>query len=356
MMQVRIGKRFPARRDSAAFSLEVAFETKAGITVLFGPSGAGKTLTLDCIAGFATPDDGRILVDDALLFDAAAHVSLSPQARRCGYVFQSHALFPHMTVRENLLFACARGPRLGQRRKVGEMLERFRLTDVAGRRPHEISSGEKQRCSIARALVAAPKVLLLDEPARGLDAPMRAELYALLGELHAEFETPTLVVSHNLEESFELGDQMLVLYNGRLAQSGTPRQILEKPASIEVARLLDQFNLLPVEIVALDPGRNTSRVRFDEFELTGTYLPGHFRGDRVWMGVRPEELLARAREGKPAANQVPSKLERVVETPHGVRLEFERDLSVALARDEYERLRHVRDWVVEFRPEVLRLL
>src|SRR6202011_2441556 len=119
------------------FSLDVEFRAATGITVLFGPSGAGKTLTLDSIAGFVRPDEGRILVDDEILFDAAARVCLAPQARRCGYVFQNYALFPHMTLRKNLEFAAERIPRLERHRKINEILEKFHLLDVSGRRPLE---------------------------------------------------------------------------------------------------------------------------------------------------------------------------------------------------------------------------
>ena len=141
MIQARIRKTFPLRKDSSGFSLDVDFRAAAGITVLFGPSGSGKTMLLDAIAGFVRPDEGRILLDDAILFDGAAGVHLSPQARNCGYVFQSYALFPHMTLRENLAFAAERRPRLERHRRVNEMLERFRLTEAAGRRPHEFPEG-----------------------------------------------------------------------------------------------------------------------------------------------------------------------------------------------------------------------
>ena len=157
MIQARIAKRFPPGSESAEFSLEVDFQAAGGVTVLFGPSGAGKTLTLDAIAGFVKPDTGRILLDDEILFDAAAQVNLRPQLRHCGYVFQNYALFPHMTLRENLSFASERSPRLERHRRVNEMIERFRLGAVAGRRPHELSGGEKQRCSIARALIGDRK-------------------------------------------------------------------------------------------------------------------------------------------------------------------------------------------------------
>src|SRR5579864_2229882 len=120
MLQARLRKTFHARSDSAEFSLDLEFSAAAGITILFGPSGSGKTLTLDSIAGFVRPDEGRILLDNDLLFDGAAGVQLTPQARNCGYVFQNYALFPHMTLRENLVFAAERRPRLERHRRVNE--------------------------------------------------------------------------------------------------------------------------------------------------------------------------------------------------------------------------------------------
>ena len=190
------------------------FEAGDGVTVLFGASGAGKTLTLDSIAGFARPDAGRILLDDRILFDGEAGVSLRPQDRGCGYVFQNYALFPHMTLRENLAFAAERLPRLERHRRVNEMLDRFRVAEFAGRYPHEVSGGQKQRCSIARALIVQPRLLLLDEPARGLDAPLREDLYDLLRELRGDFRLPILLVTHDLEAAFAVGDEMLV-YDSR---------------------------------------------------------------------------------------------------------------------------------------------
>jgi molybdate transport system ATP-binding protein len=357
MIHARIAKHFPAGAESAGFSLEVEFKAAAGVTVLFGSSGAGKTLTLDAIAGFIKPGSGRILLDDEILFDAAAGVNLPPRRRNCGYVFQNYALFPHMTLKENLLFAAERRPRLERHRRVGEMLERFHLGEVAGRRPHEVSGGEKQRCSIARALIGGPKLLLLDEPARGLDAPLRTELCDVLRQVRAEYNVPILMVTHDLDECFAVGDEMLVLREGRIVQSGAPRKVLDQPASVEVARLLGIPNLFQVEITALDPGRNTSRVRLDQCELTGPYFPGRLKGDRVWLYVRAEELRAREADGAhPPANRVPARLLRVSERAQGVRLEFAGEIVVDVSRDEYQRQKDNRQWLVEFPPSALRVL
>lgn len=357
MIHARISRRFAAAADSAAFSLSVEFQAMQGITVLFGPSGAGKTLTLDAIAGFSTPDSGRILLDDQILFDAAAQVNLRPRERNCGYVFQNYALFPHMTLRQNLVFGAERWPRLERHRRVNEMLDRFHLSDVSGRRPRELSGGQKQRCSIARALIGKPRLLLLDEPARGLDAPLRAELYSLLREIPSEFGIPVLLVTHDLEECFELADLMIVLREGTIVQTGAPRQILEQPASVEVARLLGTPNLFEAEITALDPGRNTSRLRVAGHELTGPYYPGHLRGDRVWICARAEDLhVAPPNGSRPAVNWIPAKLLRIAERPQGVRLEFAGGISVDVPREEFERQKDNREWLVEFPARALRVL
>jgi molybdate transport system ATP-binding protein len=357
MIQVRVRKSYRPGADSAGFLLDLDFKTDAAVTVLFGPSGSGKTLTLDCIAGFVRPDEGRVMVGDDILFDADTRVHLPPQARRCGYVFQNYALFPHMTLRENLAFPIEDTARLERHRRVNEMLDRFRLSEVAGRRPHELSGGQKQRGSIARALLLSPRLLLLDEPARGLDPALRLELYDVLRSVREEFGTPIVLVTHDLEECFELGDRMLILRDGKLVQSGSPLEVFDKPASVDVARLLGIYNLLPVEIRALDPGRNTSKVMWEEWELSGPYYPGKFKGDRAWLCLRPQELKATPRNtNRPAANQVPVQLVRTANTPGAVRLEFDRGVAAEIPRLEFDRNRHVKDWMVEFPVEGLRAL
>ena len=352
MIDAQIAKSFPAGAESRGFSLDLHLKTAAGVTVLFGPSGSGKTLTLDCIAGLMKPDGGRITLGDRLVFDAASGVNLPPQARRTGYVFQNYALFPHMTLRRNLDFASELLPQSERARRVNEMIERFHLSEVAGLRPYELSGGQKQRCSIARALVGEPLVLLLDEPARGLDAPLRAELYEVLRQVRAQFGTPVLLVTHDLDECFELGDAMLVVREGRVVQEGSPRDVAGRPANLEVARLLGIYNLLQAEVLALDPGNNTSRVRFGEFELCGPYYSGKLVEDRVWLYVRPQDLMAVPRNGPPAPNQMPADLLRVVAKPGSTRLEFAGDIAVETRGFDQS----VREWLIEFPVDSLRAL
>lgn len=356
MIQARIRKHYPAGAGSSAFTLDIDFESAAGVTVLFGPSGAGKTLTLDCIAGFVRPAEGTIRLGETLLFDGATAVNLPPRQRDCGYVFQNYALFPHRTLRQNLEFAAERLPRLERHRRINEMLELFRLGEVAGRRPHELSGGQKQRCSIARALLASPRLILLDEPARGLDLPLRLELYSVLRQVRQDFGTPVLLVTHDLDECFELGEEMVVLSEGRVAQTGPPRRILDSPASLEVASLLGLYVMLPAEVRALDPSRNTSVLRALDRDLAAPYFPGRLIGDQVVLYVRPEQLVAMPRDGRLDDNQVPATLERASERSGSVRLDFTGGLSAVIARRDFERYQQAKDWVVEIPASAIRVL
>jgi molybdate transport system ATP-binding protein len=358
MIEARICKRFHPARESAPFTLDIRFSADAGITCLFGPSGAGKTLTLDSIAGFVRPDSGRILVNDRILFDAQSGVNTRPQDRRCGYVFQNYALFPHMTLRENLHFAARRTKGIvDRRRRVNEMLERFRLEGVAGRKPHEVSGGQKQRCSIARALVRTPDLLLLDEPARGLDAPLRGELYDILRQVRQEFGTPMLLVTHSLEECFTLADQMLVINDGRLVQEGSPSDVCDRPADLETARLLGIFNVVPVEIVMLDPSQNISILRCGEFRIQSTYYPGHLNGDRVHLLAGPRQLSAAPRNGRqPGPNEVIAVLSRTIEMAGMLRLQFDNGLEVEMPGRDSVQEQHNKEWAIRFPAHGLRIV
>ncbi len=324
MIQVRISKAFPS------FLLEVEFEAGPGVTVLFGPSGAGKTLTLDSIAGMMQPDSGRILLNDRILYDSGAHVSLPARARRCGYVFQNYALFPHMTLWENLAFAAPDLARLERHRKIGELLERFGLAALAGRLPMELSGGQKQRGSIARALMTEPEILLLDEPARGLDLHLKQDLYSVIGELRKSLKIPVLLVTHGVEEVFALGDHVLLYEPGRMIHRATPLELLRNPGSEAVAKLLGDFNLFDAEVLALDPGRQTSRIRLLGEEMQAPYFPGCFLGDKIRVCARPEELRV---QNRPGANRVRADILSRLDRPQSLRLNFGDGLLVDAPRD-----------------------
>jgi molybdate transport system ATP-binding protein len=341
MTHVRIVRRIPPR-----FLLDVDFAIGPGITAVYGCYGAGKTVLLESIAGFTRPDSGRILLDDAILFDAASHVQLPPRRRFCGYVAQSDSLFPHMTVRRNLVFAARRWPRLERHRRVLEMLDRFQLSAVAAAWPHSLDTPAKLRCSIARALLAEPRLLLLDECGAG---------ESLLRQIREVTQAPILFATADLDLCCEAADQMLLLDAGRILQRGAPREVLDRPASLEAARLLGVPNLFQASIAALDPVRNSSRLEFDHFTLTGPYIPGHLKGDRVWVAAAAESL--RLRSGSPLPpNTASLEFVRASYRAHSVLLEFSFGIFVTASHEEFARRKDNKDWQVEFPPEALRIL
>lgn len=365
MLQATLAKRFPAGEDSAGFTLDLAFAANPGVTVLYGPSGAGKTLTLDSIAGFVTPDRGRIILGDRILFDAESRVNLPPQRRACGYVFQNYALFPHMTLRQNLAFGAQPLPRLERRRRIAELLDRFGLSDLAGRYPRELSGGQKQRGSIARALIAEPDVLLLDEPARGLDAALQTDLRAVILEIRRNVRIPILLVTHNLDECFALADHMIVLERGAIVCQGSPPDLLRNPGTAAVATLLGDFNTWEAEVLALDPARDSSCLRMLNAEIAGPYFPGCFKGDRILVCTRPEELKLRAErsdKAEPGENRirvpdVRTEPPRLTPRAQSIRADFGDNLIVDVPRDEWNELTRDADGLwIEIPARALRRL
>lgn len=347
-LDVAIGKKFPPGPDSAGFDLDVRFTAGDGISVLFGPSGAGKTLTLESIAGFQWPDEGRITLDGKVLFDAAQGVHLPARARQCGYVFQKDALFPHMSVRGNLAFAAEALPKEERTRRIHSLLDHFALTPLAGRRPHEISGGERQRCAIARTLVTQPRLLLLDEPARGLDVELRRQLYQILRQVRSEFGVGMLLVTHSLEEAFELADRMFVYRQGRIEQEGDPRQVCAQPVSTAVARLFGVFSILQGRITAHDRDRDATRIETPEVALETTYLEGCPSGVTVDFCVHPEKVIATPRNGACREREIRLPLLRAVEMPNHVRLEFPGPLAAWVTREAFARAGDAHEWSITF--------
>ncbi len=342
-IHARLIKRYPASKDkegSQAFTLDVQLESAAGVTVLLGPSGAGKSLTLNCIAGFIHPDEGRILIDNELFFDAATGISIAPERRRCGYVFQDHALFPHMSVRDNLRFAGSVAPThanrgLNLRRRINELLEVFELTELAARKPAQLSGGQKQRAALARILVSEPRLLLLDEPTRGLDARLRSAFYELLQRTRERLQVPVILVTHDLDECFELADFVCLMDSGRFLQTGSRDDIFSKPATSEIARWLGLHNIAPAVIAALDPTRNTSQVRVLDGEIEGPYLPGHLIGDRGFLCVRASEIKILPQTGRASGREIVLNIVSSAPSSRGIRINLEHDIFVIVSEAEF---------------------
>lgn len=223
------------RKQLGEFQLEVQFETDGGPLALLGASGCGKSVTLRCIAGILTPDEGRITLDGRPLYDSAAGIDLPPQRRQVGFLFQHYALFPHMSVRQNI--AAGAADRSGRTALAAELLRRFRLEEAADLRPSQLSGGQQQRTALARLLAAKPRLLLLDEPLSALDSYLRLQLEAELAETLDRFPGPVLWVTHDRGEAFRNCRRVCVLDRGRSQPVQTLEDLFAHPGTEAAARL-----------------------------------------------------------------------------------------------------------------------
>jgi iron(III) transport system ATP-binding protein len=262
------------------------------LVTLLGPSGCGKTTTLMSIAGFEQPDRGTIRCGDRTLYDAATRHNVRPERRGIGMVFQSYALWPHLTVAKNIAFPLKiqRLRRDAVRARVGELLEMVELPGVGDRHPHELSGGQRQRVALARALAPRPELLLLDEPFSNLDARLRDRARLWLRNIQQELGITTVFVTHDQDEAFAMSDQLHVMDQGRILQSGTPQAIYRRPVSQFVAGFVGQCNLLS-GVVATSPPQRTNAIAVDG-------LPGPLAADAgarrpgtpVVVAIRPEHV------------------------------------------------------------------
>ena len=225
------------------FTLDVAFRATETPLSILGASGAGKSMLLRCVAGLEKPSRGRIALNDRVLFDSEHHVGIPARERRIGMLFQHYALFPHRTVAQNIAFGLQDLPREEQSARIVSLVTRTHLAGLEQRYPRELSGGEQQRTALARALAIQPEALLLDEPLSALDTHLRSQVEAQLQETFASYRRPALLVTHNMEEAYRLGEQLLVLARGRVAAFGAKQEIFRRPPTSEVARLTGCKNI-----------------------------------------------------------------------------------------------------------------
>ncbi len=289
-LEVRIRKRFLNLEGS--FILNVHFRALPGFTILFGASGAGKTTVLDCIAGIADPDEGRIAVGGDDLYDSDKKRNVAAWKRRIGYVHQDLALFPHLTAGENVAYGLRALGAAERRSRSREMLDAFGIEHLRDRRPAQISGGERQRVALARALVTEPRALLLDEPLAALDRPTRSSLISDLRRWNQQHRVPILYVTHNGEEVIALGDKVIVMDGGRILANGQPHEVMRVPRMETVAQLLGFENIFNSTVVALheDRGTMTCQLGNGKVELE-TPLVRADEGSRLRVGVRAGDLL-----------------------------------------------------------------
>jgi molybdate transport system ATP-binding protein len=296
-LRASLRKRLPSQGQ--AFVLEADFQAAPGFTILFGPSGAGKTTTLDCVAGLAKPDSGQISIGDRVLFDAARRLDLPVSKRRVGYVFQSLALFPHLTVEKNIRYGLMDLPQAERSARTSAILEAFRIAHLAQRYAREISGGESQRTALARTLVTDPAVLLLDEPLAALDAPTKSKIIDDLREWNQAHHIPILYVTHSREEVFALGERVIVLDAGRIVEQGTPHEVMEAPRQETVAQLVGFENIFDAVVEAVHPERGTMMCKITMCRVTGdggsvlieTPLVRGGVGSALRVGIRAGDIL-----------------------------------------------------------------
>lgn len=281
MIDIKLHKTLLSSNNS--FELDVSFNIKKGQFVsIYGSSGAGKTTILRLIAGLDDANKGHINICNSLWFDSEKKINLTPQNRKIGMVFQDYALFPNMTVRENLEFALEKGQ---SKLIIDELVETIELTDLQYRKPTTLSGGQKQRVALARALVQKPNVLLLDEPLSALDDKMRSKLQDYILKVHKKYELTTFLVSHDLAEVFKLSNHVIKLNNGKITEQGTPDAIfLDQKISGKyktVGTILSIQKSDIVNVVNIISGNNVLKVIATDEELTDLNI-----GDKVLVASK----------------------------------------------------------------------
>ena len=354
ILRGRFRKSFPSKGQD--FVLDVDFEASPGFTILFGVSGAGKTTLLDCVAGLSKPDSGSIAVNGRILFDAARGTDLAVAKRRVGYVFQSLALFPHMTVEENVGYGLAHLPHAERDQRTSTILQAFRIASLAKRSAREISGGESQRTALARTLVTDPEILLLDEPLAGLDAQTKGKILDDLRKWNDTHRTPILYVTHSREEVFALGERVIVLDAGRIVIQGTPHEVINAPLQETVAQLVGFENVFDAVVDAVRPERGTMTCR-----VAGDASPVLFEtplvrggvGSSIRVGIRAGDVLlaTSAPVGLSARNVIPGRIvsleqrDVIVSARVKCRVEIEVHLTLA-ARDSLQLHPGAEVWLV----------
>jgi len=321
------------KRLSREFVLEANFAAPAGITIVFGRSGSGKTTLLNCLAGLMRPDAGRIALDAHPLFDASGGIDVPPQKRAIGFLFQDLALFPNLTVAQNVEYGVAKLPTRTRHERAASILEAMRVGALKNRKPAEISGGEKQRVALARSLVTDPAMLLLDEPLTALDAATKSGIIADLRAWNAAHGIPILYVTHSLQEAFAVGEAVLVLEAGKIIARGNPAEVLDAPRQEIIAQLAGFENLFDATVRELHEDRGTMTCGLTgstlELEVPLTYSQP---GARLRIAIRAGDIMIA--ESRPhqisARNVFPGTIASMRDEAHGAMLTVEAGRTFAV--------------------------
>jgi molybdate transport system ATP-binding protein len=289
MLDVRVKKQLGSG-NAHALTIDVTLKVSGGVTVLFGSSGAGKTSILRAIAGVVTPDEGRISLGERVYYDSSAGISLPMQQRRLGYVFQHHTLFPHLTAEQNALYGAKADSKRFARERVRALFEMLAIRDTAARYPHELSGGEQQRVALARALATDPMLMLMDEPLSAVDVATRSRLLEEISAIQQQSGIPFLYVTHNPSEAVRLGNNMIVIDQGKVVQEGAPLEIFNAPKTAPVARVVGTENVFIGKIARHESEDGITVIVAGSclIELPYNGMPV---GSQVTVGVRSEDII-----------------------------------------------------------------
>lgn len=288
------------RKKLRNFELAVDFSVHNEVFALLGASGCGKSMTLKCIAGIETPDSGRIVWNGRVLYDSAQNINLKPQQRHVGYLFQNYALFPNMTIKENLLFASS-GTDEQKREKAAQNLRRFSLTELADAYPRELSGGQQQRAAFARILGSDAELLLLDEPFSALDSYLKWQLELELEDVLFSYGGAALLVSHDRGEVYRLADKVAVISQGRMEQAQGTKALFQQPETLAAAMLTGCKNISPASRL------DDNHIRAEAWQLD---LRVPAAETLRYAGIRAHFL---ERKESPAENTFPMEIVKVIE-------------------------------------------
>jgi molybdate transport system ATP-binding protein len=310
----------------ARFTLEVNVEMQRRVTAVFGPSGAGKTSLLDLIAGLRSARSAFVQLDGSVLTDTAKNISVATHRRGIGYVPQDLALFPHLSVRQNLCYGHKSGGAANPLFSFDHVIEVLEIQPLVSRGVTELSGGEKQRVALARALLASPRLLLLDEPLASLDAPLKARIIPYLARIRDEFQIPMLCVTHDRFEALALADEIVVLVNGKVMQTGPVSEVFSHSANAEAARFVGVEILQPGRITAIHEELATVEVG----HATLTALAPASASREVFVCIRGEDvILQRDIAGASSVrNRLPARIISV--RPEGALVRVELDAGFPL--------------------------
>lgn len=239
------------KKKLSDFTLNVSFECNNSVLAVLGESGSGKSMTLRCIAGLIKPDEGIIILNGRTLFDSKKNINLPIRDRNIGFLFQNYALFPHMTIENNISYALYKKTAQDKNRILDEMLKIMQIENLRKRYPHEISGGQQQRVALARALAVNPEALLLDEPFSALDSHLKTIMLKQLSDTLSEFKGSTLFVTHNIEEAYQICEDLMIISKGTKIAKGNKKNIFKSPPSLASARLIGYKNISSAKVVSL---------------------------------------------------------------------------------------------------------